>query len=270
METPIGEDSFDRAYKMKNLKTIIVLPAFNAAATLKATVQDIPKDCYDELILVDDCSKDNTIEIAEELGLTVIRHKVNRGYGANQKTCYETALERGAEIIIMLHPDYQYDARLIPYFVGFIETGVCDIMLGNRIRTRAEALTCGMPLYKYISNRILTIIENIVLGQNLGDFHSGFRCYKRKVLDTIPFLNNSDDFVFDSQFLAQAAYFRFRIGDAPVPCRYFREASSINFLRSTKYGIQTLWTLMQFILQKIKFVKFRIFKQKNNDESHKR
>jgi glycosyltransferase involved in cell wall biosynthesis len=230
---------------MKNSKkTIIVLPAYNAAATLKATVRDIPLECFDELILVDDCSKDDTVEIAEELGLTTIRHKVNRGYGANQKTCYDAALEHGADIIVMLHPDYQYDARLIPCFIGFIETGVCDVMLGNRIRTRVEALACGMPLYKYISNRALTITENLVLGQNLGDFHSGFRCYKREVLETIPYHKNSNDFVFDSQFLAQAEYFGFRIGDAPVPCRYFSEASSINFLKSTKYGLQTLQTLV--------------------------
>lgn len=266
-----GGNGLKKPSTVKNFKKlIIVLPAYNAATTLKTTIQDIPQGCFDELILVDDCSEDNTVEIAEQLGLTVIRHKVNRGYGANQKSCYDAALERGADVIVMLHPDYQYDARLISHFIGFMETGVCDVMLGSRIRTRAEALASGMPLYKYISNRALTIAENLALGQNLGDFHSGFRCYRREVLETIPYHSNSNDFVFDSQFLAQAAYFGFRIGDAPVPCRYFREASSINFCRSTKYGILTLWTLVQFGLQKSKLVKFKIFEQKDSDAPHKK
>lgn len=237
------------------------MPAYNAAATLETTVRDIPQDFRNDIILVDDCSKDNTVQIAEKLSLTVIRHNENRGYGANQKTCYDAALKRGADIIVMLHPDYQYDARLIPHFIGFIHTGICDVMLGSRIRTRAEALNSGMPLYKYIGNRILTITENLVLGQNLGDFHSGFRFYRRCVLEKIPYHKNSDDFVFDSQILAQAAYFRFKIADAPVPCRYFAEASSINFSRSTKYGLLTLYTMLQFILQKCKLAKFSIFEQ---------
>jgi len=240
-------------------KPIIVLPAYNAASTLRTTIAEIPAGCYSELILVDDCSRDNTVEIAESLGLTVIKHKVNRGYGANQKTCYDAALERGADVIVMLHPDYQYDSRLIPHFIGFMETGVCQVMLGSRIRTRAETLQAGMPFYKYISNRALTIVENIALGQNLGDFHSGFRCYRREVLEAIPYHKNSDDFVFDSQFLAQVAYFGFRMSDAPVPCRYFQEASSINFKRSAKYGLQTLGTLIKFGLQKCKLAKFDIF-----------
>lgn len=246
---------------IKFKKPIIVLPAYNAASTLRATVEDIPPNCCAELILVDDYSKDDTVRIAQELGLTVIRHEENRGYGANQKTCYDAALERGADVIVMLHPDYQYDGRLIPHFLGFMETGVCQVMLGSRIRTRRETLHSGMPLYKYCSNRFLTIIENIVLGQNLADFHSGFRCYTREVLETIPYHKNSDDFVFDSQFLAQVAYFGFRMGDAPVPCRYFDEASSINFIRSSKYGLQTLQTLVQFGLQKSRLAKFDIFER---------
>jgi len=249
---------FDYAAR-KFKKPVIVLPAYNAAATLRATIEDIPTGCFDELILVDDCSTDDTVRIGEELGLTVIRHEKNRGYGANQKTCYDTALQRGADVIVMLHPDYQYDGRLIPFFLGFMETGVCDVMLGSRIRTRAETLQSGMPLYKYISNRALTIAENIVFGQNLGDFHSGFRCYTRQVLETIPYQSNSDDFVFDSQFLSQTAYFGFRIADAPVPCRYFKEASSINFTRSLRYGLQTLWTMAQFALQKWRLARFKIF-----------
>lgn len=244
-----------------NLKTVIVMPAYNAASTVENTVRDIPREFRNDIILVDDCSKDNTVEIAERLGLTVIRHDKNRGYGANQKTCYDAALKHQADIVVMLHPDYQYDSRLIPYFIGFIRAGICDLMLGSRIRTRAEALKSGMPLYKYISNRILTITENFVLGQNLGDFHSGFRVYKRCVLEKIPYHKNSDDFVFDSQFLVQATYFGFKIADAPVPCRYFAEASSINFVRSTTYGISTLYTLFQFVLQKSKVSKFAIFQQ---------
>jgi len=240
-------------------KTVIVMPAYNAAATVENTVNDIPAEFRNDIILVDDCSKDNTVEIAERLGLTVIRHDKNRGYGANQKTCYDAALKRGADIIVMLHPDYQYDSRLIPFFIGFIQKGICDLMLGSRIRTRAEALKSDMPIYKYISNRILTITENLVLGQNLGDFHSGFRVYSRAVLEKIPYHINSDDFVFDSQILVQATYFGFKIADAPVPCRYFAEASSINFVRSTTYGLSTLYALLQFILQKNKLSKFRIF-----------
>jgi glycosyltransferase involved in cell wall biosynthesis len=238
------------------------MPAYNAARTLKATVDDIPKNCFNEIILVDDCSTDGTVAVAKKLGLTVIEHKKNKGYGANQKSCYDIALEKKADVIVMLHPDYQYDGRLIPSFVDYISKDVCDIILGNRIRSRKEALRSKMPFYKYLSNRFLTIIENMVLGQNLGDFHSGFRCYHKSVLESIPYKNNSDDFVFDTQFLAQAAYFNFTIADAPIPCRYFQEASSINFLRSCKYGLLTLYTMMQFTLQKIKIGRFKIFAQK--------
>ncbi len=237
------------------------MPAYNAAATVEATVKDIPEQLRKDIILVDDCSKDNTVEIAERLGLTVIKREKNGGYGANQKTCYDAALQKGADIIVMLHPDYQYDSRLIPYFIGFLQMGICDFMLGSRIRTRAETIKSGMPVWKYLANRVLTITENFILGQNLGDFHSGFRVYKRAVLETIPYHKNSDDFVFDSQMLAQAAYFGFKIADAPVPCRYFKEASSINFSRSMRYGLLTLWTMLQFVIAKLKLNNFDIFKQ---------
>jgi len=226
-------------------KLVVVMPAYNAEATLERTWQDLPRDAVDDIILVDDASRDRTVEIAQRLGLTVIRHAENRGYGANQKTCYRAALEREAEIVAMIHPDYQYDARLLPLLVGFVEHGICDVVLGSRIRSRAEALAGGMPPWKYLANRLLTLVENLALGQNLGDFHSGFRVYRRAVLETIPFEANSDDFVFDSEFLAQAAYFGFRIGDAPVPARYFAEASSINFRRSVVYGLGTLRALLQ-------------------------
>jgi len=243
----------------KNPKTIIVMPAYNAEATLEDTFKDIPQELHGNIILVDDCSKDKTVEIAQRLGITVIKHEKNTGYGGNQKTCYDAALQRGADIVVMLHPDYQYDGRLIPYFIGFLQTDVCDFMLGSRIRTRAETIESGMPVWKYLANRALTITENFILGQNLADFHSGFRIYKRCVLEKVPFHKNSDDFVFDSQFLAQAAYFGFKIADAPVPCRYFKEASSINFSRSTRYGLLTLYTMLQFVLQKLKLANFNIF-----------
>src|SRR5215472_765755 len=176
-------------------RVIAVMPAYNAERTLASTLADMPSGCVDEIILVDDGSKDRTVEAAREMGLTVIIHPQNRGYGGNQKTCYREALARGADIIVMIHPDYQYDSRVIPHAVGFIELGICDIVLGCRIRSRQEALAGGMPVYKYISNRFLTSFENFTLGQNLGDFHSGFRVYSKAVLERIPFETNSDDFV---------------------------------------------------------------------------
>lgn len=229
-------------------KVIAVMPAYNAERTLAATLGDIPPGSVDEVILVDDGSKDRTVEIARAMGLTVIVHPQNRGYGGNQKTCYRHALDRGADVVVMIHPDYQYDSRVIPHAVGFIELGICDVVLGSRIRSREEALSGGMPVWKYIANRILTAIENMALGQNLGDFHSGFRVYRREVLETIPFDRNSDDFVFDTQFLAQAVRLGFRLGDIPVPVRYFDEASSINFRRSLKYGLSTLGVLGSYWL----------------------
>lgn len=235
------------------------MPAYNAETTLEKTFRDIPRGTVDEVILGDDASTDRTVEIAESLGITVIRHSQNRGYGANQKSCYASALEKGADAVVMIHPDYQYDSRLIPHALGFLTRNVCDVVLGSRIRSRREALEGGMPRYKYLSNRVLTFIENIALGQNLGDFHSGFRVYTREVLETIPFVKNSDDFVFDSQFLAQAAYFGFKVGDIPMPCRYFAEASSINFWRSLKYGALTLGTLLKYGLQKAGLGRFKIF-----------
>lgn len=232
-------------------RIIAVMPAYNAERTLASTLADMPPGCVDEIILVDDGSKDRTVEVAREMGLTVIVHPQNRGYGGNQKTCYREALDRGADIVVMIHPDYQYDSRVIPHAVGFIEMGICDVVLGNRIRSRQEAMTGGMPVYKYLSNRFLTSFENFTLGQNLGDFHSGFRVYSKAVLQRIPFEKNSDDFVFDTQFLVQAVRFGFRLGDIPVPVRYFDEASSINFRRSLKYGISTLGVVGQYWLDRL-------------------
>jgi glycosyltransferase involved in cell wall biosynthesis len=224
-------------------KVIAVLPAYNAESTLAATLADIPVGAVDEVVLVDDGSTDRTVALAREMGLTVIEHEQNRGYGGNQKTCYRYARDRSADIVVMIHPDYQYDSRVIPHAVGIVELGICDVVLGSRVRSRAEAFRGGMPWWKYIANRGLTAFENLALGQNLGDFHSGFRVYRREVLERIPFERNSDDFVFDTQFLVQAVHFGFRLGDIPVPVRYFKEASSINFRRSMKYGLSTVATV---------------------------
>jgi glycosyltransferase involved in cell wall biosynthesis len=235
------------------------MPAYNAAATLEKTVKDIPKGFAGETILVDDRSQDETVAIARGLGLTVIAHDENRGYGANQKTCYDEALKRNADIVIMIHPDYQYDGSLAPLFAELIEKGVCDIMLGSRVRTRRECLDSGMPFYKYLSNRLLTILMNLVTGQNLSEWHTGYRAYSRRVLEKIPYHRNSNHFIFDSQFLIQAAYFNFKIGDLPVPCRYSREASSINFYHSLVYGLGTLKALLEFMFQKFHLMKFGLF-----------
>jgi glycosyltransferase involved in cell wall biosynthesis len=244
-------------------KVIAVMPAYNAERTLAATLADVPVGSVDEVILVDDGSKDRTVQVAREMGLTVLEHLRNRGYGGNQKTCYRTALEHGADIVVMIHPDYQYDSRVIPHAVGIIELGICDIVLGSRIRSRQEALAGGMPVWKYISNRFLTIFENLALGQNLGDFHSGFRVYRREVLERIPFERNSDDFVFDTQFLAQAVRLGFRLGDIPVPVRYFAEASSINFKRSVKYGLSTLAVMAQYWLDRLHLWRSPLFRAKS-------
>lgn len=248
--------------EFQDTKVIVVMPAYNAELTIEKTYLDIPNKNISAVILTDDASTDRTVEIAKRLGIQVLCHQENKGYGANQKTCYNEALKQGADIIVMIHPDYQYDPRVIPYAVGFLELKICDIIMGSRIRTRHEALECGMPVYKYISNRILTFIENIVLGQNIGDFHSGFRAYRREVLETVNYQLNSDDFVFDTEFLAQAVFCGFRIGDIPIPTRYFSEASSINFKRSLKYGIQTLHVMLKFLLKKVRFYPSRIFNLK--------
>ncbi|MBU1131116.1 glycosyltransferase family 2 protein [Patescibacteria group bacterium] len=231
-------------------KTIVVLPGYNAGKTLEKTVADIPKNVVDEIILVDDYSSDDTVGVAKKLGLTVVQHSQNKGYGGNQKTCYNLALEHGADIIVMLHPDYQYDPKLIKHFVDFIADGYFEVMLGSRIRTRQEALKGGMPKYKYYANRLLTLVENLASGQNLSEWHTGMRAYKKEVLENIDFMKNSDDFVFDTQILFQIIEKKYKIGEIPVPVRYFAESSSINFKRSVKYGLATLLTALKFILRK--------------------
>ena len=265
----IGEEVIESLTSQKTPtgKTVAVMPAYNAATTLQQTIEDIPEGFVDEIILVDDCSSDNTVEIARKLGLTVITHETNLGYGGNQKTCYRYALETGADYIVMIHPDYQYDSRVIPVAVEILRLGICDVVLGSRIRTRSEAIQGGMPLYKYLANRILTIIENIGLGQNLGDFHSGFRAYRREVLETIPYKYNSDDFVFDTQFLTQVVHFGFKLGDIPVPVRYFDEASSINLKRSVQYGLSTLAAVIRFWANRLKIIRPPLFQPTDETSS---
>jgi glycosyltransferase involved in cell wall biosynthesis len=233
------------------LRVVVVLPAYNAARTLRRTFADIPPNWVHESILVDDASRDDTVAIARALGIRVLEHVENRGYGGNQKTCYAEALARGADIVILLHPDYQYDPRLIPLLVLPIQLGIYDIMLGSRVRSRRECLESGMPLYKYLGNRFLTFFENVLLGQNLSEYHTGFRAYRREVLERLPWERFSNDFVFDSQFLVSAIDAGCRIGEVPVPVRYMPEASSINFRRSVRYGFGTLGAVAQYLAKRI-------------------
>jgi len=220
-------------------KVIVVMPAYNAARTLEQTYADIPAGVVDKVILVDDVSEDETVEIARKLNLKVIVHIQNRGYGGNQKTCYIEALKDGADVVVMLHPDNQYDATLVPQMIAPILEGRADMVLGSRL-LGGGALKGGMPIWKFISNRFLTICENFALRTQLSEAHTGFRAYSRKLLQTIPFLLNSDDFVFDSEVIAEARAFGFRITEVAVPTRYFKEASSVNFRRSVTYGLATL------------------------------
>ena len=238
---------------INNKKIVVIMPAYNAEKTLKKTYSEIYRQVVDEIILVDDFSQDNTKDVAKELSIITIVHKENKGYGGNQKSCYTAALKEGADIVIMLHPDYQYDPRLVPFLAGLIENDICDVMMANRIRTRKEALKGGMPFYKYFFNRCLTITENIILGLNLGEYHTGYRAFSKKVLETIDFEKNSDDFVFDQHIIVQIAVAGFRIGEIPVAAKYFDEASSINFRRSVEYGLGVLAILVKYILFKLKY-----------------
>lgn len=231
--------------KKNNSKVIVVMPAYNAQKTLKKTFKDLSPKYQRNVILVDDGSHDDTVGEARKLGIKTYSHPQNRGYGGNQKTCYTMALSEGADIVVMVHPDYQYDSSLAEELVKPIIQGRFDIMLGSRIRTRQEALKGGMPLYKYLGNRALTIIENFVLGQNLSEYHTGFRAFRREALKEIPFHKFSDDFVFDQQILVSAIKKDFRIGEIQVPVRYSQDASSINFARSVKYGLETLFALVK-------------------------
>ncbi|PIS20812.1 glycosyl transferase family 2 [candidate division WWE3 bacterium CG08_land_8_20_14_0_20_43_13] len=243
---------------INNKKIVVVLPAYNAAKTLERTYREIPQE-VDEVILVDDASQDNTVEVASRLGIKTFTHKSNQGYGANQKTCYKEALRLGADIVVMLHPDYQYNPRLITAMSSLVAEDIYDVVIGSRI-LGTGALKGGMPLYKYIANRVLTFLENIMVGQKLSEYHTGYRAFSRKVLETLPLKENSDDFVFDNQMLVQAIFFGFRIGEITCPALYHKDASSINFLRSIKYGLGVLLTGLQFILAKAKITTIAIFR----------
>jgi glycosyltransferase involved in cell wall biosynthesis len=246
---------------MMNRKRIaIVLPAYNAEKTLEATVREIP-ELVDACILVDDHSNDGTVELAHQLGLQVFVHDRNYGYGRNQQTCYREALAAGADVIIMLHPDYQYTPLLVTAMASMVAYDVYDVVLGSRI-IGGTALRGGMPFYKYVFNRLLTAFENLFLGVKLSEYHTGYRCFSRKVLTELPLVENSDDFVFDNQMLAQCVHFGFRIGEVSCPTKYFAEASSINFSRSVTYGLGVLATTLQFALQKWGLGRFRIYSDK--------
>ena len=245
---------------MLNGKRIaVVMPAYNAERTLRATVDELP-EIVDMRILVDDNSSDRTVEVARELGLVHFVHDRNYGYGRNQQTCYREALAEGADVIIMLHPDYQYTPLLVTAMASMVAYGIYDVVLGSRI-IGGQALSGGMPLYKYVFNRLLTAFENLFLRIKVSEYHTGYRAFSKEVLITLPLLENSDDFVFDNQMLAQCAFFGFKIGEVSCPTKYFPEASSINFRRSVKYGLGVLGTTMQFALQKWGLGRFRIFDQ---------
>lgn len=245
----------------KDKKVVVVMPAYNAEKTLEKTYRDIPKGLVDEVIVVDDDSQDKTVKIARKLGLKTFVHPKNLGYGGNQKTCYWEALKGRPDIVVMIHPDYQYDATLAVDLIKPIVDGRFDIMLGSRIRSRKEAIEGGMPLYKYLANRFLTLIENLVLGLNLSEYHTGFRAYRGEVLQTLPFQRFSNNFVFDQEILISAVATGFKIGEIPVPVRYFPEASSINFSRSVHYGLAIFWTLLKYILFSLG-IKSKIFIKK--------
>ena len=243
---------------MLNGKRIaVVMPAYNAEKTLRATVDELP-DIVDVRILVDDFSGDRTVEVARELGLVHFVHDRNYGYGRNQQTCYREALAEGADVIIMVHPDYQYTPLLVTAMASMVAYGIYDVVLGSRI-IGGQALRGGMPRYKYVFNRLLTAFENLFLGIKVSEYHTGYRAFSKEVLTKLPLLENSDDFVFDNQMLAQCAYFGFKIGEVSCPTKYFPEASSINFRRSVKYGFGVLATAVQFALQKWGLAKYRIF-----------
>jgi glycosyltransferase involved in cell wall biosynthesis len=233
-------------------KVVIVMPAYNAALTLERTYADIPHDIVDRIILVDDVSRDQTVDVARQLGLDVIIHQQNKGYGGNQKTCYDAALEAGADIVVMLHPDYQYDATRIPALIAPIVGGERDLMLGSRFL--GDPLAGGMPRWKYISNRFLTIVENQAFGLHLSEYHTGLRAYSRSLLETIPYRLNSDDFVFDQELIAQVVAARMggRIGEIGVPTRYFEEASSVGFQRSVVYGLSTMRVVLRYMLHRLR------------------
>ena len=239
-------------------KLIVIMPAYNAEKTIRETYSELPHEYVDKVILVDDASKDNTPKVARELGIQTIIHMENKGYGANQKTCYGEALRHGADIVVMLHPDYQYSPRLVTAMASMIASGHYDIVLGSRI-LGGTALKGGMPFYKYIANRFLTLIANMVLGVKLSEYHTGFRAFTRNVLETLPLNENSDDFIFDNEILVQAVCFKFKIGELSCPTRYFKDSSSINFKRSMIYGFGVIANLIKYILCRLSLKRSILF-----------
>jgi len=242
--TPVLRDTTAKPY------VVVVLPAYNAARTLVRTYRDIPKEVVDDVILVDDASQDDTVEIARLLNLRVIQHDKNLGYGGNQKTCYRAALESGADIVVMVHPDYQYDPTLIPQMIAPLQNGQADCVLGSRMLHKGGASAGGMPIYKQIGNRVLTMIENLVLGQNLSEYHTGYRAYSRRLLTSIPFTENSNNFVFDTEIIIQLLVAGLRIKEIPIPTRYFAHASSVDLMKSIQYGLAILKRLAFYLIWK--------------------
>lgn len=247
---------------INNKKVVVVLPAYNAALTLQQTYNEIPFNIVDDVILTDDHSTDNTVAVGKSLGIQhIIVHEKNRGYGGNQKSCYDKALELGADIVVMLHPDYQYTPKLIPSMVYLIANEVYDVVLGSRILNKG-ALKGGMPIYKYIANRALTLFQNILMGQKLSEYHTGYRCFSKEALLAISYHTNSEDFVFDNQMLGQLCYAKMEIGEVSCPTKYFPEASSINFARSVTYGLGVLRVSLQYFFHKNTPIKSKLFKMK--------
>lgn len=244
-------------------KLMVVMPAFNAARTLRQTYSEVPLEFVDEVILVDDGSSDPTVSLSKELGLVTFLHKENLGYGRNQKTCYREALKRGADIVVMLHPDYQYSPKLILSLAGMVAYGGYPVALASRI-LGVGALEGGMPIYKYVANRFLTAVQNLLMNYKLSEYHTGYRAFSREVLESLPLEENTDDFAFDNEMLAQAIFFGFHVGEISCPTKYFAEASSINFSRSMKYGFAVLATSLKFRLQRMGWGNFSIFNSRGN------
>lgn len=252
-------------------KIVVVMPAYNAARTIEKTYREIPLDLVDDVVVTDDASADETVTEARRLGLHTLVHETNRGYGANQKTCYAAALELDADVVVMLHPDYQYTPKLLPAMISMLTDGPFDVVLGSRI-LGGSARKGGMPLYKYISNRLLTATQNALCSAKLSEYHTGYRAFTREVLERLPLLENSDDFVFDNQMLAQILYHEFEVGEVSCPAAYFEEASSINFRRSVRYGLGVIATSFQLFAQRRGWASFPIFDAKgrrlSNDLPH--
>jgi glycosyltransferase involved in cell wall biosynthesis len=248
---------------LSNKRIAVVLPAYNASKTLRQTFNEIPQDIVDDVLLTDDASSDDTVEMARSLGIYTLQHDRNRGYGGNQKTCYAAALARGADIVVMLHPDYQYTPKLVPAMASMIASEQFDVVLGSRILGKG-ALAGGMPLYKYVGNRALTFFQNVMLGEKLSEYHTGYRAWNKEILQTLPLMHCSDDFVFDNQMLVQAVHYGYRIGEISCPARYFPAASSINLLRSIKYGFGVLRTCAEFRLHHAGLMKAAILSEQES------